>query len=165
MFGTSYHAQDQATWEYEQFSKAQVDKVWETIHTTKNFWSTLAPIEPSVLLDDVEDLHTPIFITSRVPVAGILSVEQQTQGWLNMIKFVTWPTVLVVPHWSQKRALIEALRLDAYIDDKPDTVRHLLDAGLNCYIYDQPYNRHVEAPRVKSIVDYINDVEEKLGEL
>jgi len=163
MFGTNCRASDQATWDYEQFSKAQVDKVWAEIRTTRDFWAKLDAIEPDVTLDDVEALHTPIFITSRVPVAGD-SIEMQTQSWLLEKKFVTFPTVLVVPHYSLKLPLMQALKLDSYIDDKAETVEQLQAVGLNCYIYDQPYNQAVTcAPRVKSISEYIKDVEAKLG--
>lgn len=165
MFGTSYKASEQPNWDYEQFSKEQVDKVWEVIRTTNNFWENLYSIEPDKTLGAVEVSHTPIFITSRVPVAGD-SIESQTQTWLLERKFVTFPTVLVVPHYSKKLPLMQALELDSYIDDKPETVEQLQAVGLNCYIFDQPYNQKVTcAPRVKSIADYISDVEAKLGRI
>lgn len=165
MFGTNYSASEQANWDYEQFSKEQVDKVWDEIRATNNFWQELAPLEPQVALRKVSEDHTVIFITSRVPVAGA-SIETQTQRWLCWQKFITFPTVLVVPHYSLKLPLMQALKLDSFIDDKAETVEQLRAVGLNCYIYDQPYNRQVTAaPRVSSILDYIKDVEDKLGRI
>jgi 5'(3')-deoxyribonucleotidase len=163
--GKSVDWRGQATWEFEEFTAQEVDQTWDVIHTTQDFWLKLDPLEPSAILRDVEEQHTPFFITSRVPVAG-QSIERQTQKWLNWHKFLGCPTVLVVPHWSQKKALIKDLKLDSFIDDKPDTVEQLYAADVNCYIYDQPYNKQVAcAPRVKSILDYIKNVEDRLGRI
>lgn len=157
-----YHKQ--STWDFEEFTADEVDKAWEVIHTTPDFWMHLDPIEPPVFLSDLEDKHILYFITSRVYVPGH-SIEYQSASWVLNYKRVVYPTVLVVPHWSQKAELIHALKLDAFIDDKPDTVNHLRSTGFNCYIYNQPYNQAVDAPRVSKILDYVTDVEAKLGRI
>ena len=71
--------------------------------------------------------------------------------------------ILVVEHWSEKSRLYKGLALDAFLDDKPETVRAMLKWRQNVYIMDQPYNREVEAPRVKSVDEFLEIVEEKLG--
>jgi len=168
MFGTHYATQDQTGWDFEtwcHFTPKQVDEVWVEIRATHNFWQTLLPIEPEARLYHANANHTLFFITSRVPVAG-LTIEEQTQEWLDRYKLIRYPTVLVVPHYSLKLPLMQALKLDSFIDDKAETVEQLRAVGLNCYIYDQPYNRQVTvAPRVSSIVDYVKDVEDKLGRI
>lgn len=39
---------------------------------------------------------------------------------------------------------------DAYIDDGPHNIIQLRDAGFNAIVFDQPYNRHLDGPRVSN---------------
>ena len=38
---------------------------------------------------------------------------------------------------------------DLYIDDSPGNIASLRGAGCNAVVFDQPYNRHVDGPRVQ----------------
>jgi uncharacterized HAD superfamily protein len=165
LFGQNVQTSQWTSWDAKElFTDTQMDQVWEEIRTTRNFWQTLQPSEPEARLYHANANHTLFFITSRVPGAG-LTVEEQTQEWLDRYKLIRYPTVLVVPHYSLKLPLMQALKLDSFIDDKVETVEMLRAVDINCYIYDQPYNQKVEAPRVKSILDYIKNVEDRFGRI
>jgi hypothetical protein len=107
--------------------------------------------------------HTLYFITSRVETLGG-SIEEQTTRWLDERKGVVYPAVIVVNSWTEKASLYRSLRLDSYIDDKPDTVRDMLTKGENCWVLDQPWNAAYNLPdRVKTVQEYILSVEERFG--
>lgn len=143
-------------------TKSQQDVLWAEIKATENFWLKLEAIGTSKLRE-ADSKHTLIFVTSRVPSAGA-SIERQTAMWLNWKFDVLWPTVIVVNHWHEKPALFRDLRLDAFIDDKQETVLAMLRKGQDAYVFDQPWNREENFPnRVKSIEEYISSVEAKLG--
>lgn len=163
LYGTSYTKKDWTQWSATNlYTDAQQDKVWDIIRTTKEFWYKLEPLEHGALLDAAERKHNLYFITSRVYVPG-RSIEQQSAGWLLLNKRLTFPTVLVVSDADHKQALCRDLQLDAFIDDKASTVEQINKAGVLCYVYDQPYNSGVKAPRVSKILDYVSSMEDSFG--
>lgn len=160
-FHKAFTTADVTNWNYTGlYTPEEVDEVWaEVIKPMKNFWQTVAPLTPGTeLLSDLEDDdHTIYFVTSRVPSAGV-SIEAQTQLWLETYYNIAFPQVIVVDPASQKVPAYNLLRLDAFVDDKPSTVKAMLQAGQNVFIYDQPYNQGVDAPRVHSIGEYLDRI-------
>lgn len=141
----------------------QQDELWAEIRATENFWQKLRPIvQDTVTLRTINERHTLLFITSREPTLG-RSVEMQSALWLSYKLQILYPTVLVVDHWHEKPALYRDLHLDAYIDDKPETVVRMISKDQNCYAFDQPWNQGILAPRVRSVEEYVATVEAKLG--
>lgn len=153
-FGHSIDPADNPIWDFN-IPAEQASVLWEEIKQTKNFWCTLKPIAPFP-----DTGHTLIFITSRVPTAG-MSPEIQTAWWLGNVLDIPYPTVLVVNRWHDKERLVKHLHLDAFIDDKVETVKQMREHGHNCYVFDQPWNRVAELQdrRVKSIVEFISALE------
>lgn len=151
-------------------TKEQQDTVWARIKFTENFWAyEVKPIEKyKVPFEKLQHEHTLVFITNRVPTCG-LSVEEQTARWLHVNLRINYPTVLVVSHWYEKAGVYKALKLDAFVDDKFQTVEAMVERGQNAYMYDQPWNKFTLNPvltfgrRVKSIEEYVKRVEEELG--
>jgi 5'-nucleotidase len=47
------------------------------------------------------------------------------------------------------------LRADVYLDDKPETVAELLDLEYPTFLFDQPWNRDWELPRVSSWNEFV----------
>jgi hypothetical protein len=98
-------------------SRRRRDRVWRTIQTTPNFWSSLKPIDPGA----VRRIHEMMlrhqwevfFITQRPDTAGD-TVQRQTQHWLVTQGF-DLPSVLVLP--GSRGAAAAALRLDFLVDD------------------------------------------------
>lgn len=92
-------------------------RIWRTIENTPEFWTTLDPIDPTVVprLNDLAARHSweIFFITQRPETVGE-TVQRQTQRWLVKQGFEL-PTVLVLKRSRGK--LAEALHLDYMVDD------------------------------------------------
>lgn len=82
--------------------------------------------------------------------------REQTYAWLGNYR-VNVEGVLHANKPGEKREFIEALKLDFYVDDHPETVFNLIKDGVQakCYVFDQPWNRDVKAPRIKSLEELL----------
>ncbi len=105
-------------WDWPQFrgyGNDVVGKVWDHIVKDPTFWSRLAPLDGAetlaMCIADLERKHDVYFATDR---AGIRP-KQQTEEWLRNYIGLPAPTVLIA---GDKAAIMGALRLDAYIDDR-----------------------------------------------
>ena len=92
-------------------------RVWRAIESTRNFWTTLDPLEPD-LIASVHDRAVrggwdTFFVTQRPATAGD-SVQRQTQRWLADQGF---PLPSVIVHRSSRGQLAAALELDFLVDD------------------------------------------------
>ena len=169
-FGTKYTALGQHDWNFKPwFTGEQVDEVWEKdIKPTKNFWLTLKPLEGTSKLNHLAGLHDanypskiePIFITSRVPTAG-MSARAQTCTWLRNWFYIGYPNVIVVEHPSQKVPLVKALELECFIDDKRETIEAMNRAGLRSYAKLAPYNCQTSFPEGVIPVETLDEFLEK----
>lgn len=63
-----------------------------------------------------------------------------TLTWLNDVARVPYHEVFITDEKTKVAA-------DVYIDDKPGHILNFQEVGSNAIIYDQPYNRDVDAPR------------------
>lgn len=129
-------------WTNWHITDLQMDRIWEIIKDTSNFWmllTRLPGVNPSDLIA-LDQHHTLYFITTRVPTKG-LTVEKQSAYWLSHSLGLTHPTVLVSKHKDQ---LAKALKLDAMIDDKPENLAGIAQASptTQLYLMDQSYNQH-----------------------
>ena len=95
------------------------DAIWTAIHETKDFWTTLKPLDAEA----VRRIHEMMlrlrwevfFITQRPSTLG-QTVQRQTQLWLNEQGF-DLPSVLVIS--GSRGAAAGALRLNYHVDDSP----------------------------------------------
>lgn len=144
-----YGTEDQREWKFEGTS-AEYNKAWRFIDDCMNWWMTLEPLVSTsdiATLNTVAKKNTIFFVTSRRslnPTAG-LPVEEQTAGWLKGIGVAHTPKVIATKS-SSKAALINALDIDFFLDDKPTILE---DARKNCpdtlvSAIDWCYNREVE---------------------
>lgn len=81
---------------------------------------------------------------------------EQTYQWLGNYR-VNVEGVLHVNKPEEKREFIETLKLNYYVDDHPETVFNLIQDGVQakCYVFDQPWNQDVKAPRIKSLEEWL----------
>jgi hypothetical protein len=94
-----------------------VQRVWEHIAKTPNWWLELEPYEP----EDIARLYSltrsrgweVFFLTNRPASAGD-TVQYQTQWWLERQGFYL-PSVLTVP--GSRGEIANGLRLDIVVDD------------------------------------------------
>lgn len=123
------------SWEWNNFdlTKEQHDAVWEKIRETFNFWKKIDPMSgasPKLLRRIVAD-HKVVFITARVESDGD-SVQRQTAAWLDDTFGIEYPTVLAS---YDKGPLAAALKLDAFIDDRPKNIIEIKQAVPTCQMY------------------------------
>lgn len=161
-------------WERETpgITKAIEQKVWNEIMTS-DFWAHLhalpGALETLNLLDHLafkgDDVY---FITSRPGKRA----KYLTEYWLRSHGMTT-PTVLISPSDAAKGQLANALKLDVFIDDKPENcieVRLARPSDCRVFLVDRPYNRNVHPifvegiERVSSALQALERVTESHGE-
>lgn len=82
-----------------------------------------------------------------------------TRRWLQRNK-LPLATIYHVSDSYEKVGLLKALKADVYVDDKPSTFKECIKAGINVYLYDQPWNRKIETDkRIKNL----KELKEKLN--
>jgi 5'(3')-deoxyribonucleotidase len=95
------------------------DRVWQTIESTPNFWTTLKPLEEGAvkrLYELTGELNWEVFFVTQRPATAGATVQLQTHQWLVEHGFST-PSVIPLSGGRGKAA--SALRLDYLIDDTP----------------------------------------------
>ncbi|MGH9314229.1 MAG: hypothetical protein ACRD1S_13660 [Vicinamibacterales bacterium] len=106
-----------ATREAPRVRRWRLDDVWDAIEATPNFWTSLRPIEPGVVLRirEMSERHRweVFFITQRPATEGE-TVQRQTQRWLIQQGF-DMPSVIVLS--GARGKLAAALHLDYLVDD------------------------------------------------
>jgi len=113
------------------------------------------------------------FITNR----GGAHAKRQTEAWLTFYGMKN-PTVLIANSDAAKGQLAAGLKLDVFIDDKPENCAHVVDATKSVgffdtdypcevFLVDAPYNRDFEmrgVTRVVSALQALERVTERDGE-
>lgn len=172
LFGLKFERQDQTDWDAFclGLNKEQDDMLWKSITQKHNFWLTLRPLEGTDLLNSIA-LNSKIqnrecelfFITSRVDTKG-WPVQEQSATFLEEWFHMRSPQVLLANDPGQKVPLAKALKLDAFIDDKPSTVVQMHEAGLRSYCRLQPWNKQKSYPEGVILVETLNKyLEVELG--
>jgi len=97
--------------------RQRLDDVWGAIEATPNFWTSLHPIEPGVVvrIREMAEQHRweVFFITQRPGTKGE-TVQRQSQRWLIQQGF-DMPSVIVLS--GPRGKLAAALQLDYLVDD------------------------------------------------
>lgn len=157
---------DILTWNYPEsygYTNEEVSSVWEDIKSDGYFWEDLLayPNTAEALrrLDTEELAGSEIYYITARP--GIY-VKHQTEIWLQkQFPVHGVSTVLISSH---KGLCAAALKLDRYIDDKPENV---LETSLHCrtYLMNRPWNAYFDTnqPYVHPIIR-VNSVEEMLND-
>lgn len=121
-------------WEWSNMglSPEEINDLWLIIRRTPYFWQTLDKAEgvDYRLLKNLDEQHELFFITARIPTGGD-TVKNQSADWLTSYG-VRFPTVLVE---YDKGPLAAALKLEAFIDDRPKNVLEIRDALPNCRLF------------------------------
>jgi hypothetical protein len=95
------------------------ERVWRTIETTPDFWTTLQPLEPGVigrLYQLTGEYNWEVFFVTQRPATAGGTVQWQTHKWLVEQGFLT-PSV--IPLSGGRGRAAAALRFDYLIDDRP----------------------------------------------
>lgn len=102
----------------ETLTSSEIERVWEHIARTPNWWMSVPPFEPAELARLYSVARAGkwevFFLTKRPPSAGD-TVQFQTQWWIEQHGFYL-PAVVTVP--GSRGDLANALRLDLVVDDQ-----------------------------------------------
>lgn len=139
------------------FTKEMEESVFDIIRNTEDFYECLQPYSNDEEFDFLGKLmekgeHRFYFITSRFETKG-KPVEEQSRIWLK--KHLKKDVKVFVS--SNKGELCKELGIELAIDDSPHHIINLIDNGINTYIMDWAYNRHIDhKKRVYSLGDFLN---------
>lgn len=154
-------------WHWEDWcglTKDEVEKGWEKLARTENFWETLDILDDedfnallSAYIESPKDLQI-YFVTSRVRSKGNKVVAQTINWFLGKGLY----NAQVISS-NEKHVVAKALHFQYFIDDKLETCMEVKFWNPKCqvYIMDYPYNR-VETPipikRVQYLREFLDDV-------
>lgn len=141
----------QPTWGFPEFSNEEWAALWERMEREPDFWLTPERIPSWAEVAELNALarHTRIvYATSRPKYA-----RAQTERWLRICDF---PVGGVLVTKAKPRRIAGRIGpIAGMLDDSPAIVEEALAAKLPITVRDWPYNRHVVAPRVYSLGEFI----------
>lgn len=142
---------DIPTWDYPEFygyTKDETSAVWKAITADEYFWENLAGYEDAIdvisrLFDHAVNGHADVyFITSRPGIEAKYQTEQwlQDRAYGNDDIYDPVPTVLIS---SAKGLCAQALKLDAYVDDRWENCVDVATTSpkTKVFLLDRPWNR------------------------
>lgn len=155
-------------WNYEGYlTDAEWKRIWAEIENTPHFWLDEKPLEGVVHLRCWLDRRQHIcqdevyFITARRKTCGDGPLSQTCkalQAW-KLYPREGNSVVLAVEDASEKQHLFKGLKIKYMLDDYAPTIKDLLEAGVQAYVLDQPWNRYMaELPRVYSVAQYLDTI-------
>lgn len=130
-------------WGNSGLSKAELDKVYQRIHDTPNFWMYLYPYNDNVnaiarhraeyKMDEI------YYVTARRDTLGMPTMHQ-TQEWLRMCGIYGLGTGVIVDYGGDKVPIFMALQCEATIDDKLSAVVEHDRKTKGAYLLSRPWN-------------------------
>ena len=167
LFHKNYPIREARCWntydEYpNDFSPDMQKESFEHIRKTKHFWFDLKPYD----YDDIKKIKDYIweenivyFITNRYPNPDDDSTLMQSLRWLEQYGVSSHGIVLT----RHKSSVCRTLKLDYFLDDKPENVIDIRRNAPNtqCYLMDRKYNQRCGIQqRVKSIGEFLEKIKE-----
>ena len=159
LFTPENNAANPSDWNWDAvagYTPEEIGKIWTLITDSSSFWKDLKPL-PGIR-DALKRVnghgHDVYYITNRPGKTA----KGQTELWLYR-HGITVPTVLVA---GDKGPIIKALDLEAFIDDRPDTMKKIPKQAPNCrmFVRDMSYNR-IElkgVERVATFADFLKEL-------
>lgn len=152
----------QRSWSFDSLgiTKDEENLLWKTIDETPNWWTTLdrnvgaSTLKMKLLMETC----MVTFITNRKDGVVGLPIEQQSQIWLKDKFHIYNPTVLIM---NDKGPLLNALKLDYFIDDRPKNVDECCQYAPRCQaaLLDATYNQEfIYGWRVNTFDEFVDAV-------
>lgn len=126
-----------------------IKDLYEKVKEDENFWISI----PSLTSQEDMPFEPACYVTSR-------SIDKRiTEKWLDKHGFPR-AEVISIGHDKSKVEVVKNANIDIFIDDKWENFVELNNAGICCFLYDQPYNRKhdVGFKRIKNLKEIFNDI-------
>lgn len=163
LVGTSKHMPCWFVDEWPGATKEMVKATWDAVTNSRDWWLGLAPIptfdERRALTHLARD-HEVYIITARRETKGN-SVLHQTWRWLGN-HGIHGVSVIVQ---KNKGPLARALKLDYFLDDRPQNCEEVNNYATSCRVFlrEWPWNENTpmnwDIGGVKSITEFIDIIE------
>ncbi len=162
------HSTERKSWylkdEYP-LSEEELKNLWEKFLDLENVYEEFELEDEEdfkAFLDFVNKHDTKIeifFITARRNTKG-KSVEEQTKSWFEKHGYNDAKVFVAF----EKGSKAKELKLDFFIDDKPHHVVEVLKSCFKtkAYLLHKPYNASEELPRVFSLKEFLNNIENEI---
>lgn len=141
--------------------------LWKSIANDACFFKDLdplpnAPDDLRLLTKLARDGHQVYFITTRPGAYA----QIQSGDWLLMHGYRESPAVLLAGSPESKAQLATALKLDLFIDDRPENVQEVSKTDTRTFLLTTPYNTSMQVgPRnwglAMSVTDMWNQIQAK----
>lgn len=158
-------------WNYGgRLTDEEMDKAWEVIRHTENFWLGLQAYGNSIgylahfMIE--QRSHEILIVTSRAATAG-LPVAEQTRMWLRacgLSPIYNYLGVLTVDDSNEKWRVYLAAGFDYSIDDKMETVEqcdliHPRLSNHKAFLLDRAWNQGAKVKRrVRTLGEYLKEI-------
>jgi uncharacterized HAD superfamily protein len=165
--GTIHRPSDVTRYDYTEclgVTEEQVIQAFEEyVDGVPNFWKHIAATSSKNILSAAQiSRETNLYaITKRRETCNdARSVWETTIGqsryWLEAYN-IHVAGVVRVDYSKDKLNAIKILQCEYFLDDHPDTFVSCYNEGINIYLMDAPYNRHVDAGnrRISSVEEYL----------
>lgn len=145
---TDFHPSDW-NWGNANLPPGMMDKAWDIIDATPNFWESLTPTEDIVTMAMFFHEHADIdadiyFITARKDGVG-RSTRHQSENWLKEYLGQPKQTITVLPTNSgmDKVDVLHSMHIDCSIDDHTPTIVNAktLKPNHKAYLLNKPWNQ------------------------
>jgi hypothetical protein len=117
---------------------------WDEVYRDMMFW-----------------MYLPVLDKPTVPVHAYLShrpfPEYVTQFWLYDNDFPD-AKVIHVNSSPEKLEILKEINVKLYVDDKVSTFHECREAGINAYLYTQPWNEDIDTPYRISKLSEIEEI-------
>ena len=130
-----------------EIDPAKRQAVYDRLHRTFNFWMSLDSHRENVRAIANHRIAHPsdevYYVTARKPTRG-MPVVHQSARWLEMCGIAGIGTAVICSHGNgDKHSILEALQIDAYVDDGLDEVMISMARGGPhiSYLLDRPWNQ------------------------
>lgn len=144
-------------------TQEQFDTVMERFLNQPHAWYNLKEIMPS----DVDILAE---LTQKSKLLAYFTTardDTKTGSWTDSATYQSklWLTSKgvdpagVIGRRFDRVKLLTELGVDHHIDDNPKLFQQVTDAGIDCWLFDQSYNKHINTPkRVYSIKEFLSKI-------
>ncbi len=160
-------------WNWYPIKEVEVNRVWEKIIETKNFWTSLEVLNKGqwdYFIDTIGKSNriNVYFITSIEETTG-MSATKQSATWLESNG---WKQPFVIKT-KTKEKFIKDLNIEFFIDDKAENLIDIKNHNPDCKIYaqDVPHNKllldssKLEYKRAFGLRQFADDVLAKLYDM